>query len=78
VVYCVEGGRQIETDEDSDLLVIGRSVHSVENLQQRCLRRVSLPVRRLISTDSSRWGRRRVYTSLSRIFETVDRLDTGL
>jgi len=45
VINCVEGGRQIETDEDSDLLVIGRSVHSVEDLQQRCFRRVSFPVR---------------------------------
>ena len=39
VINCVEGGRQIETDEDSDLLVIGRSVHSIDDLQQRCYRR---------------------------------------
>jgi len=45
VINCVESGRQIETDEDSDLLVIGRSVHSVEDLQQRCFRQVSLLVR---------------------------------
>jgi len=51
MINCVEGGRQIETGEDSDLLVIGRSVHSVEDLQQRCFRRVSLPVRRLIPTE---------------------------
>jgi len=51
VINCVESGRQIETDEDSDLLVIGRRVHSIEDLQQRCFRRVSLPVWRLIFTE---------------------------
>ena len=34
MVNCVESSRQIETDQHSDLLVIGRSVHFVENLQQ--------------------------------------------
>ena len=50
VVNCVEGSREIEADQHSDLLVVGFSVHSVEDLQQRCFRQVSLPVCRLIFT----------------------------
>jgi len=81
VINCVEGGRQIETDEDSYLRVIGRSVTpsriSSSAVSLECpFRYADWYLLKLV--DSSKWGRRRVNTSLSMLFETVDRLDMGL
>jgi len=44
VVNGVERGRQIETDQDGDLLVISRRVNTVEDIQQCSLGRVTSSV----------------------------------
>jgi len=81
VVDGVEGRQQVEADQDSDLLVVGRREDSVQNLQYCSLRVIFFLYADwnwLKLADPSRWGRRRANTNLSVTLDTVGRLEIGL
>jgi len=51
VVDCIKRRRQVQTDQESDLLVVGSRIDSVENFQQSSFSGVSLPVGGLVLAE---------------------------
>ena len=94
VVNGVEGRRQVEVDQDSDMLVVGRRprpsvsvVQSPWNVPSCRPRQTGIGWRGGICyiitawlklAELSRWGRRRANTSVSRNLDTVRQLEIDL
>jgi len=78
VVDGVESRRQVEADQDNDLLVVGGREDSFSSAVFVEFPFLYADWNWLKLAELSRWGRRRANTSLSRTLDTVDRLEIGL